>query len=128
MSDPTDAQVDALRQAGLLALHDQTCPEGPECRSRWPHAASSGWFDGDRFVRDLLAARPDLVLDALTRAGVLAEDERHYLSLKGELIETTEKYADDVITYHEKHGLIEESKAHKVTKRRLVTGWREVSP
>lgn len=46
-----------LAAAAARALHDQTCPEGAECRDRDLHAASSlhAWFDGPRFLRDLLA-------------------------------------------------------------------------
>ena len=83
---PTAEHIDAVARACLLALHDQTCPEGGDCRARWPHAAASGWFDGPRFIRDVsnaaaiheaLAANlpADVMLAALVRAGVLTEDQ-----------------------------------------------------
>lgn len=77
---PADEHIDAVARACLLALHDQTCPEGGDCRARWPHAAASGWFDGPRFIRDVsnaaaiheaLAANlpAEVMLAALVRAG-----------------------------------------------------------
>ncbi len=79
-----DEHTDAVARACLLALHDQTCPEGGDCRARWPHAAASGWFDGPRFIRDVsnaaaiheaLAANlpADVMLAALVDRGNDAE-------------------------------------------------------
>jgi hypothetical protein len=89
-----DEHTDAVARACLLALHDQTCPEGGDCRARWPHAAASGWFDGPRFIRDVsnaaaiheaLAANlpADVMLDALVRAGVLTEERHRVVPSKG---------------------------------------------
>jgi len=86
---PTAEHIDAVARACLLALHDQTCPEGGDCRARWPHAAASGWFDGPRFIRDVsnaaavheaLAANlpADVMLAALVDRGVLRSPETAY--------------------------------------------------
>ncbi len=81
-----DEHTDAVARACLLALHDQTCPEGGDCRARWPHAAASGWFDGPRFIRDVsnaaaiheaLAANlpADVMLAALVDRGTLTAED-----------------------------------------------------
>ena len=105
---PTAEHIDAVARACLLALHDQICPEGGDCRSRWPHAAAYGWFDGPRLIRDVSTdpAVHAAMLAALVRAGALTEE------------------AEDIIGFHDETC---PDPCPFGKRRRLVTGW-EVAP
>lgn len=48
----TQAQIRAAKEA----LHDMTCPEGAECRSRVLHVYSHPWFDAEVMANAVVKA------------------------------------------------------------------------